>query len=136
MKLTLTRKWYEDNRTMGRLKVDGTYFCFTLEDTARLEGVKVPGKTAIPAGTYKVIIDESVRFKRPMPHILDVNNFTGVRMHPGNDESNTEGCILLGFQKGPGGIWESKVAFDKLFPILQAAQDRKEEIVLEIINEP
>ena len=95
MLIEVKRFEFKDTHTIGKLYIDGVYECYTLEDVVR-NGSKVIGKTAIPTGEYKVIIDASVRFKQDMPHILDVPNFTGVRIHSGNTSAHTEGCILLG----------------------------------------
>ena len=101
--------------TIGDLFIDGKWYCYTLEDEVRPEGVKIDGKTAIPAGKYPLIIDYSFRFKRYMPHILNVQNFTGVRIHKGNTEENTEGCILVAMERGNTTIWDCKPAFDNVF---------------------
>lgn len=121
MNLILQRKWATKVSTIGELSIDGKFECFVLEDVVRPDGVKVDGKTAIPAGTYKVIVDMSTRFKRPMPHILDVKNFSGVRIHSGNVSENTEGCLLLGRTRQVDFIGESKLAFEAFFPKLQQA---------------
>jgi hypothetical protein len=87
--------------------------------------------TAIPAGTYEVVINFSERFRRPLPLLLNVPNFTGVRIHPGNTDEDTEGCILVGKAKQPDLIGESRVAFEGLFTKLQDAAAR-EKIFIEI----
>jgi hypothetical protein len=132
MKLILQRKWQTASSTIGELSVDGVFECYVLEDVIRAAGVKVAGETAIPAGTYKVIVDMSTRFKRLMPHILDVPMFEGVRIHSGNTSADTEGCLLLGRVKGEGCIQESKLAFEAFFPKLVAAK----EATLQILNPP
>jgi hypothetical protein len=96
MRLTLKRNDLQPERTLGTLWIDGAQECFTLEDTVRAAGEKVYGKTAIPYGTYEVVIDYSPHFGMMMIHILDVPNFDGIRIHPGTTESDTEGCILVG----------------------------------------
>lgn len=115
MKLTVKRFEFNPNFTVGKLYIDDVYQCFTLEDVVR-KGPKVDGKTAIPAGTYTVIVDHSSRFDRDMPHILDVPGFTGVRIHSGNTSADTEGCILVG-NTWTGGdfVGNSKLAFNALF---------------------
>ena len=122
MKLRLERFEFGDTFTIGKFYIDGVFHCFSLEDKVR-QGEKVNGQTAIPNGTYSVIIDVSTRFGKQLPHILDVPNFTGVRIHPGNTSKDTEGCILLG-QNWTGGdfISNSKVAFDSFFKKLQEAK--------------
>jgi len=115
MKLVLKRFEYANTYTIGKLYIDDIYQCYTLEDVVR-KGPKVDGKTAIPAGTYSVIVDHSNRFNRDLPHILDVPGFTGVRIHSGNTSANTEGCILVGTTwTGGDFIGNSKIAFDALF---------------------
>lgn len=84
MKLTLKRNFRGPDYTIGKLYIDGHYFCDTLEDTVRPSGEKIKGKTAIPAGDYKVIKSYSPRFKKILPEILNVPGFTGVRIHAGN----------------------------------------------------
>jgi hypothetical protein len=130
MKLTLLRKEFTQKSTIGSLLIDDQFFCFTLEDVVR-EGDKVNGQTAIPFGIYKVIIDFSNRFKKDMPHILDVPNFEGIRIHSGNTDADTEGCILLGFTKQRDFIGNSRLAFDAFFPKLQQGV-KNGEVTIEI----
>ena len=115
MLIEVKRFEFKDTHTVGKMYVDGIYECYTLEDAVR-NGTKVLGKTAIPIGTYKVIIDASTRFKQDMPHILDVPDFTGVRIHSGNTSADTDGCILLGSTwAGKDFIGNSKIAYKKFF---------------------
>lgn len=129
MKLLLRRGPSSAKSTIGELFVDGVFECHTLEDVVR--GIKIHGETAIPVGTYKVIINRSNRFKRLLPLLIDVPNFAGVRIHPGNSDQNTEGCILPGTYnpKTPDWVSGSRTAFDKLFAKMQEAKEITMEIV-------
>lgn len=98
MKLLLQRTRLLPDKTVGNLSINGKFYCFTLEDTVRPDGIKVMGQTAIPAGTYKVCVTWSNRFSKPLPQILDVPGFEGVRLHGGNTEADTQGCVLVGFE--------------------------------------
>lgn len=120
MELLLTRAPSSSKSTAGTLEVDGQFECFTLEDVVRSK--KIPGETAIPAGTYKVIIDMSNRFKRLLPLLIDVPGFAGIRIHPGNTDKDTEGCILVGTTHSRDFIGNSRLAFDALFKKMQAAK--------------
>lgn len=125
MFLELNRKEFYPDRCIGGFYINGRWRYYTLEDTDRRleeEGtIKVPGKTAIPRGRYQIIIDYSNRFKRLMPHLLDVPQFEGIRIHPGNIPENTEGCPLVGleYEVGTHNILKSKLAFDDFFPRLE-----------------
>ena len=122
MLIEVKRFEFKDTHTVGKMYVNGIYECYTLEDAVR-NGTKVLGKTAIPIGTYKLIIDASTRFKQDMPHILDVPDFTGVRIHAGNTSADTEGCILLGSTwAGKDFIGNSKIAYKKFFDKLKKAK--------------
>jgi hypothetical protein len=119
MLIEVKRFEFKDTHTVGKMYVDGVYECYTLEDAVR-NGTKVIGKTAIPIGTYKLIIDASTRFKQDMPHILDVPDFTGVRIHAGNTSADTDGCILLGSTwAGKDFIGNSKITYKKFFDKLK-----------------
>ena len=132
MILTLTRKWATPECTIGLLDVDGQPNYYVLEDVEREGLPKVPGKTAIPRGTYKIVIDHSNRFKRRLPHLLDVPGFTGIRIHPGNVAGDTEGCLLPGMEKYENSVGHSVVAFSNLFGQLLMAEARGEPITIEI----
>ena len=122
MELKLQRFLFGKKDTIGKLYIDDVYFCYTLEDVVRGPGIKIPGETAIPAGLYSVIIDLSTRFKRLMPHILNVPDFEGIRIHKGNTDADTEGCILLGKtwdKSHEDFIGQSKIAFDEFFALLE-----------------
>lgn len=83
---------------------EGAFLAHTLEDVVRLtrneddtiSGQKIKGKTAIPAGRYEIVITHSNRFKKPLPLLLNVPQFEGIRIHAGNTDADTEGCILVG----------------------------------------
>lgn len=107
MKVEIKRVFKGANYTIGKLYIDGVYFCDTLEDTVRPAGEKIAGKTAIPAGTYRVKKTMSPRFKKVLPEILNVPNYTGVRIHAGNTAADTEGCVLLGFNHTKGAVLDS-----------------------------
>lgn len=96
--------------------IDGEKFCFTLEDAAR--EIKIPKQTAIPYGSYEVITNYSDRFKKVMPLLLNVPGFEGVRIHNGNTDKDTEGCILLGYTKQKNFIGNSKTAFSDFMKLL------------------
>ena len=119
MELNVKRTDLSENSTIGELSVDGQFECYTLEDTVR--PVKIKGVTAIPAGRYEVIINYSQRFNRQLPLLLNVPDFEGVRIHPGNTAADTEGCILVGQTKSEGFVGHSRLAFEQLFNKLPAA---------------
>lgn len=121
MQITIKRLYKSDTCTIGELLVDGVFECFTLEDVERQ--VKIKSETAIPKGTYKVIINQSNRFKRLLPLLLNVPNFEGVRIHSGNTNHDTEGCILVGQSRNKNYIGQSRKAFDKLFKKMQKADN-------------
>src|SRR6476659_8160031 len=132
MKLRLERTWFEPECTIGTMFVDGAYDCFTLEDVER--EVKVYGETAIPLGTYNVVITPSNRFKRDLPLVENVPGFEGIRIHPGNTAADTDGCILVGINKGPGWVGESRAAFNELFEKIKNALDQGDKVTLEIVH--
>lgn len=136
MKLELKRRWLTAEATIGELYVDGAFECFICEDTYRPPPApKVFGKTAIPCGTYDVVITQSPRFKRLLPLVADVPGFQGIRIHPGNRPADTEGCLLPGRVRGDGVVLESRVAFDAFFDKLMAVH-QLEPISITITVEP
>lgn len=132
MELTLNRIFLGTVATIGELWVNDSHLCDTLEDRVRPEGEKVYGKTAIPEGTYEVKLTYSPRFKKILPEILNVPNFSGIRIHTGNSSKDTEGCILVGTWDGKKEDWisDSRKAFDELMSLLQEATDKKEPITI------
>lgn len=131
IKLKLERFFFSDKYTIGRLFLDGNYFCDTLEDPVRdLENEqKIYGETAIPAGKYEVRVTWSPRFNRNLPLLLGVPHFTGIRFHRGNYPKDTHGCILVGENKVKGMVINSTGYEVKLTKLLSG---KKAEI--EIIN--
>lgn len=131
MELKIQRVEKDNKATIGGLFIDGEFFCSTLEDVdrgltsvdtlAKIKEIKVQNQTAIPSGRYEVIIDMSTRFKKLMPHIINVPGFEGIRIHPGNSDVDTDGCIILGVWNKVDADWlsNSKDAFDEFFPKLQ-----------------
>lgn len=134
MKILVKRIAKKNLYTIGKMYINGTYFCDVLEDTDRslhqsmnlseIVSKKVPNKTAIPAGTYQVVMNVvSPRFKdrswaKPysgkLPRLLNVPGFEGVLIHPGNDQDDTSGCLLVGKNKAVGKVLDSQNTFKAL----------------------
>lgn len=136
MKIKLVRDGFSETTTLGKLYLDDKFECETLEDKDRkleIGGEKIHGETAIPRGTYQIIIDYSQRFKRELPRLLNVPQFEGIRIHPGNTHVDTAGCILVGQLRVNGNsIGYSRAAFHSLFQKLERAYDRAEEVTIEV----
>ena len=113
MQITLKRTILTQASTVGKLSINGKFFCYTIEDRITLQ--KIDANSAIPAGTYDVIINESPRFKRKMPRLLDVPDFTGILIHWGNKAGDTEGCILVGNTVSKNFIGNSRATFNKVY---------------------
>jgi hypothetical protein len=139
MKLQLKRRFFAPTYTIGTLSIDGVPFCDVIEDVNRDKNhdgdlsdpgeAKVYGKTAIPFGTYKVVITPSARFKRELPLLLDVPEFEGIRIHSGNTNEDTHGCLLVGDNKVKGKVINSVATMERLMPILKKAKYLEIEIV-------
>jgi hypothetical protein len=111
MKLTVKRRFFADTYTIGTMYINGERFCDTLEDKNRDlndagEG-KVMHETAIPFGTYRVVVNLSPRFGRELPRLENVPNFDGILIHRGNTDADTSGCILVGENKVKGKVINS-----------------------------
>ena len=135
MKLRVERLWKKPAYTVGRLFVDGKFFCNTLEDTVRdlSNEKKVYGKTAIPYGGYKVVYNWSPKFGRNLPRLLNVPAFEGILIHPGNTADDSAGCILVGRNTEVGRLTESRYTSDKLNVLIEDAQRGGESITIEIV---
>jgi adenylate kinase family enzyme len=120
--LNLRRKWFTDKSTIGELYFGLDKFCYSLEDSVRFK--KIQNVTAIPSGRYEVVITFSNRFLNLMPLLLNVPGFDGIRIHSGNTDADTDGCILVGktrFDDQPDVIFESRAAFSDLMEKLTEA---------------
>ena len=136
--ITIKRIAYRTNYTIGKLYVNGNYVCDTLEDKDRglddslsvdyINKIKVFGKTAIPAGKYNVSITYSPHFKKNLPLVTNVKGFDGIRIHSGNTDKDTLGCILVGYNRVTGKVINSKEALAKLMSKLSG------KITLEIVR--
>jgi len=131
MQINLIRTHFSDVCSIGELTIEGDEFrCYTLEDcdrhlsqtdsTEAIEKIKVYGKTAIPYGTYEVVINFSNRFKKFMPLLIGVKGFEGIRIHAGNTEADTLGCVLTGTEKDVlnNRILNSRTAYIGLFALI------------------
>lgn len=141
MLIEVRRSPSTDGCTLGKMFVDGMFECFTLEDTVRevpgepVSAWKVQNQTAIPFGTYQVIVSHSAHFGKDLPLLVNVPGFDGVRIHSGNTAADTEGCILVGESEGASQIGASRAAFGILFPKIQAAIGRGETVQITIIQD-
>ena len=156
MKVKVERRWPKPTYTIGRLYIDGIYYCNTLEDRDRglkqtdplayITAKKVAGETAIPKGLYGVAMNVTSpkyagvawywQFCRgKMPRLLAVPGFDGILIHPGgsNGPLDTRGCILVGKNTKVGKLTDSKACFQEVYKLMRAAADRGEEISIEIV---
>ncbi|MCI6827976.1 MAG: DUF5675 family protein [Prevotella sp.] len=134
MKLTLTRIAKRADYTIGRLADEkGEKICDTLEPTWRdYKGgeKKVKGRSAVPEGTYKVVVTRSPRFGRYLPLLVGVPGFEGVRIHSGNTSRDTEGCMLVGQNLQAGKLLWSRLELEHLMKLIE----NEKEISLTIKN--
>ena len=135
MKLIVKRIAKKPTYTIGKLYIDGVYFCDTVEDTDRglfqgqsldlIKKIKIPNKTAIPTGTYKLTLNVvSPKYSKKaiyqeickgrVPRLLDVPGYDGVLIHIGNSADDSSGCILVGQNKVVGKVINSTETFRKL----------------------
>ena len=143
MRILLQRHALKAGYTIGRMEINGRYFCDTLEDTDRglresmtedeIAALKVKGATAIPTGTYRIDMQtRSPRFGRVLPRLVSVKGYTGVLIHSGNTADDTEGCILVGENRERGKVLNSRATLERLLVLLREAQAEGEEIKLTI----
>ena len=133
MKIKLIRKYRKETYTIGKLYVDGVYFCDTIEDRdrglnndmglAEIMAKKRYGETAIPYGTYDVEITYSPKYKRMMPEIKGVKGFSGIRIHSGNASKDTLGCLIVGKNTQVGMVTESRKTYNALFALMKDKKD-------------
>ena len=154
MKLKVERRWPKGTYTIGRLYIDGLYYANTLEDCDRglkqtdslsyIKSRKVAGETAIPKGTYGVVMNvTSPKYAGvawywqlchgKMPRLLNVPGFDGILIHPGNTALDTKGCILVGKNTKVGKLTSSKECFKEIYKLMKSADDKGEEITIEIV---
>ena len=136
MRITVDRLWKKETYTIGKMTIDGKYLCNTLEDKVRdlTKESKVFGRTAIPAGTYRVTMTYSPKFKRVMPLVNGVPQFEAIRIHPGNKAEDTDGCILVGENTVIGGLTNSRKWSNELNKRIQNALAGKEDVLIIINN--
>lgn len=157
MTLTLDRKYKLSTYTIGKLYIDGEYFCDTLEDKDRgltddmtvseISKIKIKNETAIPTGTYSITLNIiSPRFSvssfykqvcnGKLPRILNVKGFDGILIHVGegiNGKDLTSGCILVGKNTIKGGLTNSKECFKELYKLLKDRYNKGEKIIIKIL---
>ena len=130
MNLRVIREPSTAAATLGILLIDGVFTCWTLEDVVR--EVKIPGETAIPAGRYDVRLSLSQRFQKLLPEILAVPGFTGIRIHAGNTQADTHGCLLVGRVRAVDRVEESKLALMHVMEQLRRATTAGDPITITI----
>ncbi|MBQ5982086.1 MAG: hypothetical protein IJL54_07970 [Prevotella sp.] len=147
MEFVLERIAKKSNYTIGRLSIKEevvdeyftgeklTYLCDTLEpkwrDYAHGDN-KIKGKSAIPEGRYPIVITYSPTFKKWLPLLLGVPNFSGIRIHQGNTVKDTLGCILVGENKQVGKVFNSRKYVDLVKAKIVEAKDKGEGVWIEI----
>jgi hypothetical protein len=128
MKVTLNRFHSSSDDTLGAFGINGRFSAFCIEDEYR--EVKVMGETRIPAGTYKLALVDSPKFSKKYGHkmimLLNTPKFTGVLIHKGNSEKDTDACLCVGNvarfnAAGNSRVEESGLAYDRLYPIIAKA---------------
>ena len=133
VEIVIDRRWKKASYTIGNLYVNKTKISNVLEDPDRglhqnmslseIRKTKRYGETAIPTGKYKVVLDYSPKFKKILPHVLDVKGFEGIRIHSGNDKEDTFGCLLVGYNRQKGKVLNSRNALAQILTLLRHQDD-------------
>ena len=85
MYIKLIRNKPQGHAITGRLIIDGTFFCDTLERK---------GYQILPL-YYHVAVTQSPKFKRLLPIVQNVPQRSGIRFHRGSKPEHSTGCILV-----------------------------------------
>lgn len=145
MKLKLKRVFKGPDYTIGKLFINDVYFCDTLEDKVRNlpKEMKIFGKTAIPYGVYEIDMNFvspkfknrswAKKYKGIVPRLKNVPYFSGVLIHPGNTQYDTDGCILVGQNSSTGKVLNSQKYWFILMDKLVSAKNNDESITIEIV---
>ena len=138
MELTVDRITKTDQSTIGNFLVDGVFEAYCLEPTDRgltsdmsleeVQGIKVAAQTAIPTGRYQVIKYFSPDHNEDVPCLVGVTDFECVEIHVGNFPRDTKACILLGTDKGPDEVLNSRAAVNVFYPKFFAAVAAGDEV--------
>ena len=145
MKFNLFRKWKKTDYTIGKLKLEGEFFCDTLEPPVRNlvdynhdgdfddkgEG-KVYGNTAVMPGTYEIRMIMFEKLGKKMPMLIGTKGFTGVFIHAGESVKNTKACILIGDNYKPGRLTDSPYHVKRLCEMLIEAEAKGEKSFIKI----
>lgn len=140
MHLVLQREPSWNATTLGELSEGTDPICDILEDQIReVKGQpvakwKIAGMTAIPAGTYRITLENSPRFGPDTLTVNGVEGYVGVRIHGGNTAAHTEGCLLPGMRNSRYTVTGSQAALRKLKLLVRNAILREETVWLEIRN--
>ena len=140
MELILKRTRFGNLITTGQLYIDGAYFCFTLEDKVRevpnvpVQKWKIAKETAIPSGLYEVILENSPKFGPETPTILDVPGFSNIRMHAGNTQFDTDGCIIVGYRIRDDGVIIPGTTKPAVNDLKHALRNANSEVSIRIMN--
>lgn len=157
MDIILHRSFLGKDYTIGHIYIGGSVFCDTIEDVdrdidqttplAHIRQKKVYGNTAIPTGRYKVELSPSPKYQKKaltdsyfrqyantMPHLLNVPGFSGILIHPGTTEKDTEGCVIVGRNLVKGKILQSRDTFSRLYSMLSETERRGEDIYITITH--
>ena len=139
----LKREIFTELSTIGKLYYNDKFLCYILEDKDRdlkqndsleyIKKIKVNSETCIPYGKYEIQLTFSNRFKKVLPILLNVPGFEGVRIHSGNTNVNTEGCLLPGKSFSKDFVGNSRQAFLELFNLIECELKNKK-IYIEIVK--
>jgi len=138
MELILKRTRLRDLVTTGQLYIDGEFFCFTLEDKVRevpnqpVESWKVWGETAVPYGLYKITLENSPRFGVDTITLNNVPGFSKIRIHSGNTQLDTEGCIIVGYKVRENGIITPGTTRTALNDLKHKIKQSQSDVILKI----
>ena len=102
VEMILIRDSIVGDAVLGSIYVGGIKVSETLENKAKL----------IPCGEYSLNVSKSPKFGRLLPLVYndEVPMHRGIRIHVGNSVKDTEGCILVGFQRNGDRLVNSRNA--------------------------
>lgn len=156
MQLKIKRNYVSENSCVSDFFINDVKEVFILEDKVRdldhngKNEVKIYGKSAIPFGKYKVVLQKFGRIHesylkkdwaksghpgfekiyRGQIHIVGIQDFDGVHIHIGTKIDDTLGCPLTGtvahIEHDPYTVSQSTDAYCKVYPRIADAIEKSE----------